>query len=181
MKAVISALLLVMAVGMALDVASSQIASPQQPHPSTAPRTSSWEGLAIVVSKRNPIDNVAFWQLREIFSEEKKWWSSRRRVTLVAMPRGSAERQTMLQVVYRMNDRDLDKYFFWRDYQGDFSTYPTTLATPGEVRKFVSNTPGAIAYLRASDVDNSVKVVRVNGLLPGDDGYPLRLQARLAK
>ena len=87
----------------------------------------------------------------------------------------------MLQVVYRMNDIDLDRYFFWRDYQGEFSMYPTILSTPAEVRKFVSNTPGAIGYLRASDVDNSVKVVRVNGLLPGDDGYPLRLRARVAK
>ncbi|SRR6266436_1020804 len=87
----------------------------------------------------------------------------------------------MLRVIYRMNDSDLDKYFFLREYQGEFSTYPTALATPGEVRRFVSNTPGAVGYLRVSDVDNSVKVVRVNGLLPGDDSYTLRLRARPAK
>jgi len=45
----------------------------------------------------------------------------------------------------------------------------------------VGATPGAVGYLRASDVDNSVKVVRVNGLLPEDDGYPLRLRARPPK
>ena len=181
MKAATSVLLLVMAVGMPMDVASSQTDSLQQPHASTAHRASSWEGLAIVVNHKNLTDNVAFWQLYQIFSEEKKWWSSRRRVTLVAMPRGTAERQTVLRVIHRMNDGDLDKYFFWSVYRGEFPSYPTTLATPVEVRKFVSNTPGAIGYLRASDVDNSVKVVRVNGLLPGDDGYPLRLRARPAK
>ena len=95
--------------------------------------------------------------------------------------RGTPERQTVLRVIYRMNDGDLDKYFFWSVYRGEFPSYPTTLATPVEVRKFVSKMPGAIGYLRASDVDNSVKVVRVNGLLPGDDGYPLRLRARPAK
>jgi hypothetical protein len=47
-------------------------------------------------------------------------------------------------------------------------------------KKFVVSTPST-GYLRASDVDGSVKVVRVNGLLPGDDGYPLRLRARLTK
>jgi hypothetical protein len=45
----------------------------------------------------------------------------------------------------------------------------------------VGTTPGAVGYLRASDVDDSVKVVRVNGLLPDDDGYPMRLRARLPK
>jgi hypothetical protein len=38
-----------------------------------------------------------------------------------------------------------------------------------------------MGYLRASDVDDSVKVVRVNGLLPEEDGYPLRVRARQRK
>jgi hypothetical protein len=45
----------------------------------------------------------------------------------------------------------------------------------------VVSTPGALGYLRLSDVDDSVKIVRVNGLLPEDDGYPLRLRVRRPK
>jgi len=180
MKAALSVLLLVMAVGAPLDEASSKAPFPQQPHSLIAPRVS-WEGLAIVVNQKNPIDNVTLGQLRQIFSGEKKWWSSRRRVTLVAMPRGTAERQTVLRVIYRMNNSDLDKYFFLGVFRGEFSTSPTTLATPGDVRKFVVKTPGALGYLRASDVNSSLKVVRVNGLLPEDDGYPLRLRSRPAR
>jgi len=179
MKAALSVLLLVMAVG-ALDEASSKTPFLQQPHSLIAPRAS-WEGLAIVVNQKNRLDTVTLGQLRQIFSGEQKWWSSARRVTLVAMPRGTAERQTVLRVIYRMKNSDLDKYFFLGVFRGEFSTSPTTLATPGEVRKFVVNTPGALGYLRASDVDSSLKVVRVNGLLPEDDGYPLRLRSRPAK
>jgi hypothetical protein len=80
-----------------------------------------------------------------------------------------------------MNDSDLDKYFFFGVFRGEFSTSPTTLAEPGDVRKYVASTPGAIGYLRASDVDASLKIVRINGLLPGDDGYPLHLRARPTK
>jgi phosphate transport system substrate-binding protein len=179
MKAAVSALLFLMAVGVRLDEASST-ASPVQPYASFAPRTS-WEGLAIVVNRKNPIDNVTLEQLRDIFLEEREWWSNRRRIRLVAMQRGAAERQTVLRVIYRMKkDWDFDKYFFFGVYRGEFSTSPVTLATPEEVRNYVSMTPGAVGYLRASDVDNSVKVVSVNGLLPRDDGYPLRLRARPA-
>lgn len=173
-------ILLVMAFGMAMHLASFQADSQRERHTLT-PGGPSWEGLAIVVNKRNPIEDLAFWQLRQIFSQEKMWWSSRRRIKLVALPRGTAERQAVLRVIYQMNDSDLDRHFLLRHYEGKFPTQPTTLASPEEVRRLVSNSPGAVAYLRASDVDDSVKVVRINGLLPGDDGYPLRLALHMQK
>jgi hypothetical protein len=80
-----------------------------------------------------------------------------------------------------MDDATLDKYFLYQVFKGETSTSPTTLQTPADVKKFVVSTPGAMGYLRASDVDDSVKVVRVNGLLPEEDGYPLRVRARQRK
>jgi ABC-type phosphate transport system substrate-binding protein len=180
MKAM-SVLLLVLAGGLLLREATSETTSPKRPTSSNSAPRNSWEGLAIVVNRQNPIDNVTLGQLRQVFFGERRWWSSKRRVTLVARPRGAAERQPVLRVIYRMNDQDLDKYFFFGVYRGEFSTSPATVATPGDVRKFVEKTPGAIGYLRASDADDSVKVIRVNGLLPEDDGYPLRLRSRLTR
>jgi hypothetical protein len=49
-----------------------------------------------------------------------------------------------------------------------------------DVLKFVFNVPGAIGYVRASDVDSTVKVLRVDGRLPGDKDYRFRLTARSA-
>jgi len=40
----------------------------------------------------------------------------------------------------------------------------------------VFNVPGAIGYLRASDVDASIKVIRVGELLPDDRGYNLHIE-----
>jgi ABC-type phosphate transport system substrate-binding protein len=185
-RATAGVLLVLMTVGAPVDhVATGEVptfavsALPfQAPAP---PRTSPWEGLAIVVNQNNPINNLTLWQLREIFLGEKRWWSNHRRITLAAMPRGTAERRTMRRVIYKMNDRDLEKYFFFGLYRGELVTSPTTLETPRDVAAFVARRPGAVGYLRASDVNNSVKVVRVNGLLPGDDGYPLRLRVRPAQ
>ena len=44
------------------------------------------------------------------------------------------------------------------------------------VRKFIFNVPGAIGYLRKSDVDATVKIVRIDGLDPEDKDYKLRVQ-----
>ena len=46
------------------------------------------------------------------------------------------------------------------------------------MRKFVFNVPGAIGYLRPGDVDDSVKVLRIDGHLPGDAEYPLKIAER---
>lgn len=167
---------------LALSVPVAPLSPASTPAVQTASTArGSWEGLAIVVNSRNPIANVALWELRQIFLGERQWWPSGGRVVLVALPPGSAERQTVLRVVYAMNDRDYDKYFLWGMFRGEFVTSPTLLRTPSDVRRFVSVTPGAVAYLRASDLDKSVKVVRINGLRPEDDGYPLRLRVRQAK
>lgn len=80
-----------------------------------------------------------------------------------------------------MDDVSLDRYFFFEVYRGLLPTSPTILDTAADVKRFVSGTPGAVGYMRASDVDDSVKVLRIDGLLPGDDGYPLRLHTRVPK
>jgi ABC-type phosphate transport system substrate-binding protein len=187
MKAALSTLLLAIVVGLYLGSASTSAKTLSfAPHPlqqehGTVARSSPWEGLAIVVNRNNPVDNMTLWQLRNVFLGEKRWWSGNRRVVPVTLPRGAAERQTMHRVVDQMTDADLDKYFFFGVYRGELFTTPTIQRTPKDVRAFVSGHPGAIGYLRASDLDDSLKVVRINGLLPEDDGYPLRLPKRVAK
>jgi ABC-type phosphate transport system substrate-binding protein len=140
-----------------------------------------WEGLAIVVNRQNPTSNLSLAQLRVLFTGERRWWPKHHRIVLAAMRRGTPERATVLRVIYKMDERDLSKYFLYQAFKGEGLTTPALLRSPADVRKFVGTTPGAVGYLRASDVDDSVKVVRINGLLPEDDGYPIRLRARPPK
>jgi hypothetical protein len=49
------------------------------------------------------------------------------------------------------------------------------------VRKFVFNVPGAIGYVRVTDVDDTVKVIRIDGHLPDDKDYSLRIQPHSGK
>jgi ABC-type phosphate transport system substrate-binding protein len=152
----------------------------RQSPPKHTPRIP-WEGLAIVVNPNNPTTDVTMSQLRAMFLGERKWWSNRHRVVLAGMRRNTPEWQTVRRVIYKMDRRELDHYFLYQSFKGESPSLPSTMPAPADVKKFVVSNPGALGYLRASDVDSSVRVVRVNGLLPGDDGYPLRLRARPAK
>jgi hypothetical protein len=43
------------------------------------------------------------------------------------------------------------------------------------MRKFISYVPGAIGYLRASEVNDSVKSLSIEGQLPSDERYKIRI------
>jgi phosphate transport system substrate-binding protein len=144
-------------------------------------RTPEWEGIAIVVNRNNPVNNVSLSQLQEIFFGDRRWWSHDQPITLLATGRGSAEREAVLRGIYKMDERDYEKYFFFEVYRGEPVKPPTTMKKAEEVNKFVSRKRGALGYIRASDVDPTVKVLRVDGLSPDDDGYPLRVPMRKAK
>jgi len=132
-------------------------------------------GLAIIVNRENPIDGLSMAELRAIFLGERSHWANGRRITLVMMEPGQEERDTVVRDVCRMSDSDLRRRYLQGLLTGELLVSPKTLANAVGVRKFVFNVPGAIGYLRPEDVDESVKTIRIDGHLPGDSDYPLKI------
>ena len=139
------------------------------------------ECLAILVNRSNPVENLSFAELRKVFLGEQNHWSDGRRITVVMLESGKPERQVVLSRIYKMEDKDFNAYFLHHVFTGEIHAAPTTLTTPTEVLKFVSNVQGAIGYLRTTAVDESVKVVRVDSLLPCDKDYSIRMHQKSVK
>jgi ABC-type phosphate transport system substrate-binding protein len=139
------------------------------------------ESLAIIVNQSNSVENVSTEELRKIFLGERSHWPNGRRITLVMMEPGQPERKTMLRDICRMSESEFSRHFLHGLFTGEVFVSPKTLATPVGVRKFVFNVPGAIGYLRASDVDATVKVLRLDERLPEDKDYRLRVPLEPAK
>ena len=136
------------------------------------------QNLAIVVSLSNPVENLSMAELRRIFLGERSHWPNGRRITLVMMEPGQPERAVVLRDICQMNETDFNNHFLHGVFTGEVLVSPKTLATPVGVRKFVFNVPGAIGYLRVSDLDPSVKAVRVDERGPEDKGYKLHVPPR---
>ena len=139
------------------------------------------QNLAIVVNRSNPIDDLSTAELRRIFLGERGHWSNGRRITIVMMESGQPERAAMLHDICQMSENEFSNHFLHGLFTGEVLVSPKTLATPVGVRKFVYNVPGAIGYLRASDVDSSVKVIRIDERYPTDKAYPLHIPPQPAK
>ena len=91
------------------------------------------------------------------------------------------ERKVVLREIYNMSEKDLNNHFIQGVFTGGVLAPPKTLASAADVRKFVFNVPGAIGYVKGTDVDPSVKILRIDGRLPDDKDYRLRLQGHPGK
>lgn len=142
---------------------------------STAPRAFGEEALAVIVNRNNAVESMSLDELRKYCLQERKHWADNKRVTIVLRDPGQAEREAVLQLVYRMNESDFNRYFLQAEFTGEVQAVPKHLSSAVGVRRFIFNVPGAIGFVRASEVDGTVKVLPVNGHVPGDPQYPLRI------
>ena len=132
--------------------------------------------LAIIVNKSNPNDSLSFSELREYFMAERNNWSGGAgKVRVIMREPGGAEREAVLRLIYDMNEKDFISYFLGKKFRGEILEEPRLRTSTPDMIKTIANVPGAIGYVRADEVDASVKVIRVDGLAPGDAGYRIKL------
>ena len=158
---------------LALRVGGSQPAAAAPQDPAELERC-----LAVIVNQSNPVENLSLAELRRIFRADRNHWPDGRRVTIALREPGKPERATVLREIYQMTERDFSRYFLQATFTGEALSTPKTLATASGVRKFVFNVPGAIGCVRAGEVDETVKVIRLDGRLPGEKGYRLQFERR---
>lgn len=171
-------LLLLLAVALATPAPARRVAS-SAPRPGAARAVSAaaaqQKTLAVIVHRSNPTENLSLAELREFFLSERTSWPTKQKVRAVMIAAGRPERAALLQVALDMRrEQDYQAHFLRAKFTEQALEQPREMAATADVLRFVSNVTGALAYLPASEVDPSVKVVRVDGLAPGDPGYKLR-------
>ena len=132
------------------------------------------QAIAIVVHDGTHIDDVSIDQLRRIFLAEQQFWPDRSRITLLVRAPGAYEREFVLERIYQMNENQFRKYWIAKMFRAEVPSGPRIVFSTNMALELVTAIPGSITFMNASDIDETVKVVRVDGLLPSDDGYPLK-------
>jgi ABC-type phosphate transport system substrate-binding protein len=133
------------------------------------------EDVAVVVNKQNPVNGVSSTELQRMFMGEMKFWSkSNNAVTVIMRAPGAPERDMALKVVFRMSEAEYKKYWIGRVNSGEASSAPAEVFASGALQGLVREIPGAIGLVKTSEVRSPLKVLKVDGRLPGDPGYNLR-------
>ncbi len=131
--------------------------------------------LAVIVNKTTGVLALSSRDLRSIFLGAKDRWPDGTKVVAVSLPSEHAETRMVLKEICGMSESDFKRYFLMMSFQGKAVSPPRMAPTPGAVRAFVRNTPGALGVIRFSDVDSSVNVMSIDGAVPGAPGYKLAM------
>ncbi len=72
-----------------------------------------------------------------------------------------------------MSESAYKQYWTAQVFRGEAQTEPLALFSNGMQKEALTVYPGAVALVIVQDVKSGMKVVRVDGHLPGETGYPL--------
>ena len=134
------------------------------------------ESLAVVVGAKSGVDALSQAELVKVFKGTKTKGPDGVKFVIVMREPGSLEREGALKFIYAMTDQEYQKYFLQATFTGAVTSAPKQLSGAAAVKQFVASNPGAIGYLKASDLDESVKAVKIDGKAPGDADYKLKLK-----
>jgi ABC-type phosphate transport system substrate-binding protein len=129
--------------------------------------------IAIVVRPDVPVDNVTFPELRRLLLGEKQYWSSNLRVTLLVRAPGAHEREVVLRTIYQMSEAQFRQYWIAKVFRAEAQSGPRIVYSSEMATELASSIPGAVAFVDASQIPKWLKALKINGLLPGQKGYPL--------
>ncbi len=127
-----------------------------------------YDAIAVIVNPSNPIDELTTEQVRVIFAGEIQNWSEiggvDQAIGLVNRDEASGTREAFHKIV--MGDVPFDRT-------------AAVLPGTGQVRSVVSNARGAVGYISLGFVNDEVKVVAIDGVVPAaqtvvSGEYPLQ-------
>jgi ABC-type phosphate transport system substrate-binding protein len=128
------------------------------------------EAIAVIANRSNPIDSVTAADLQRLYMGAATVFPNRERVVLFEQ---AGLRESFYRTVLNMSADRVKRHWIGIVFAGSSATPPKSVTDAKDVRNFVKYRRGAIAFVDARAVDSSVKVLAVDGFLPGDRDYAL--------
>ncbi len=132
------------------------------------------DDMAVIVNPQNPADSITSTDLRKVFSGEKRSWNSNVPVFVIVRAPQAKERDVLLSHVLKMTESEYKQYWVKKVYSGEVPREPLALFSNGMQLEAVRAEKGGVALVSLADVRQGVKVLKVDGHLPGTAGYPLK-------
>jgi ABC-type phosphate transport system substrate-binding protein len=132
--------------------------------------------LAVIVNKASKLSDVTSVDLAKYFKADKTKTPDGTKLVIVMQDPGHGAREAALKDIFKMSEEAYNEHFVEATFTGAVAAAPKSLPSAAAVKKFVAETPGAIGYVHASEADDSVKVLKVDGQAPGEAKYGLKIK-----
>jgi hypothetical protein len=129
--------------------------------------------IAVVVHPDVAVDNLPLTELRRMLLGDREFWPSGVRVTLLLRAPIAKERDIAVQRVCEMSEAQFRQHWIAKVFRADTPNSPKIVYSGEMALDQVGHVPGALTFVQASAVGKGVKVLKIDGKLPGQTGYPL--------
>jgi ABC-type phosphate transport system substrate-binding protein len=130
--------------------------------------------IAVVVHPDTPVTDMDMADVRKVFLGERQYWNSKLPVILLVRAPVAREREIVLRTIYKMTESQFKQFWVAKIFRSEAVSAPKIVYSSDMTTQIVSAVPGCIAFMEAKAVGPGLKVVKVDGHLPGEPGYPLR-------
>ncbi len=131
------------------------------------------EAVAIVVHPEVAEDDLSLDDLKSIFLAEQQHWGNNSRIRLFVRAPDAPERALVLREIYGMSEHGYRVYWMKKKFRDEVRSAPQPLGSSELLLRYVTGFPGSIGFVPMSEMGTDLKVLRIDGLLPGEEGYPL--------
>jgi ABC-type phosphate transport system substrate-binding protein len=130
--------------------------------------------MAVIVNQSTPVSELSMAEVRKVFRGDRQYWTKDVPVVLLIRAPQSRERTVILKTLYGMTESQFKQYWIAKIFRAEATTAPKIVYSNDMAEELVSVIPGAIAFIPGADVKSGFKVVKIDGRLPGEPGYPLK-------
>lgn len=140
----------------------------------SAAQTARGTDIAVIVHPDTPVTDLSLSEVRKVLLGERQYWNSKLPVVLLIRAPVARERDVVLRVIYQMSEAQFKQYWVAKIFRAEIVSPPKIVYSNDLQYDLVTAMPGAIAFVDARNVRPGLKVLRVDGHLPGERDYPLR-------
>jgi hypothetical protein len=129
------------------------------------------KNIAVIMSAGSKLQDVQLAELVKLCKGTEKAWADGHSFLLVMRDPGSPEMHTPIQKLFGMAPADFKSAI---PKLNESRQLVKVVESDEELLRTVEATPGAVGVVDVYAINSSVKVLRIDGKLPFDVGYPLK-------
>jgi hypothetical protein len=126
------------------------------------------KNLAVIVEKNNSVGGLSSADLLKVFKFDRAKWPDGKNIVLVLRDPSTPEMRTAINSIYHMQPTE------FRSLLASHNKSVVMVTSEDEMLKAVASIPGAVGLVDVYSITDHVRVVRVDGKLPLDQGYPIK-------
>lgn len=128
--------------------------------------------IAVIAAKTLPVDGLSMGELKRLYMGNAVQ-SGGKALVPITYPKQSSIRQKFDKIVTGMSMDEEGLYWIDRKIRGQ-SGPPKSVDSESVTLRLVTKVDGAIGFVTSGITEKTIKVLRVDGKLPGEPGYRIK-------